>query len=99
MLAFQRQVPFCDRLPLLTYLGLCIWNPGSPPTSMETLWAEGGGASGIPTRTGVLKQLGGAKSFAPRERCYCLRPRNPALHLVRVARAFLLNFQMNSKFV
>ena len=49
MLAFQRQVPFCDRLPLLTSLGLCIWNPGFPPTSMEILWAEGGWVSGIPT--------------------------------------------------
>ena len=49
MLAFQRQVPFCDRLPLLTSLGLCIWNPGFPPTSLEILWAEGGWVSGIPT--------------------------------------------------
>ena len=43
-LTFERQIPFCDRPPFLTYLGLYIWNPGFPPTSMEILWAEGGQA-------------------------------------------------------
>lgn len=87
-LTVERQIPCCDRPPFLTYLGLQIWNPGFPPTSMEILRADGGPAlHAHPHRAEVFKQQGGAKSFALGEGFYCLRLGLTLFNLVRTTRS------------